>query len=129
MVWPSTLGEAWDHAHQRYADIDADVAAFNTALLAALRDRWEQAVRPDTSMFTLLFTRPGETGDRFTERVEVEWQGPSRVAMVLVRDAPRISPAASGGPWTVTGDMTRPENALPAVEALLLQLADPVDLA
>jgi hypothetical protein len=49
--------------------------------------------------------------------------------MVLVRDALRISPAASGGPWTVTGDITRPENALPAVEALLLQLADPVDLA
>jgi hypothetical protein len=129
MVRPATLSEAWDYVHQRYADIDADVAAFNTALLAALRDRWGQSVRPDTSMFTLLFTRPGETGFRFTERVEVQWQGPSRVAMLLVRDVPRISPAANGGPWTVTGDITQPENALPAVEALLLQLADPVDLA
>jgi hypothetical protein len=129
MVRPSALGEAWDTAHQRYADIDADVAAFNTALLAALRDRWGQSVRPDTSMFILLFTRPGETGFRFTERVEVEWQGQSRVRMVLVRDVPRISPAANGGQWTVTGDIARPENALPAVEALLLQLADPVDLA
>jgi hypothetical protein len=125
MVWPSTLGEAWDVVQRRYAEIDADVAAFNTALLAALRDRWGQSVRPDTSMFTLLFTRPGETGFRFTERVEVEWQGQNRVRMVLVRDVPRISPAARGGWQTVTGDITRPGNALPAVEALLLQLASP----
>jgi hypothetical protein len=46
---------------------------------------------------TLLFTRPGETGFRFTDRVEVEWQGPHKVRMALVRDVPRTSPAASGG--------------------------------
>lgn len=45
--------------------------------------------------------------------------------MALVRDVPRTSLAKPGGLVVVTGDFTRPENARPAVEALVYQLADP----
>lgn len=76
-------------------------------------------------MIAVLFTRPGETGYRFTERVQVDYQAPDRVEMALVRDVPRTSLAKPGGLVVVTGDFTRPENARPAVEALLYQLADP----
>ena len=46
MAWPSTLGEAWDYVHQRYADIDADVAAFNAALRAAVEALLLQLANP-----------------------------------------------------------------------------------
>jgi hypothetical protein len=118
----SRLPVAWDAARDRYDSMDNDWARFNVALLTALRVRWESRVRPDTSMFTLLFTRPNETGYRFTERVRVEYE-PDRVAMSLERDLPRQSLSQSGGLVVVAGDFTRPENAIPAVEALLYQLA------
>ena len=98
---------------------------FNVSLLRALQPRWSQVVRPDASMMTVLFTLPDETGYEFTERVQVRYRSADRVEMSLVRDVPRTSLAKPGGRAVVTGDFTRPENALPAVEALLYQLADP----
>ena len=76
-------------------------------------------------MFTLLFTRPGTTGYEADERVEVLLEDDDRVRMALVRHVPRRGQTRPAGHVTVAGDFTRPENALPAVEALLLQLADP----
>ncbi len=116
---------AWDAAAERYSDMQAAVGEFNVNLLRALQPRWSQVVRPDTSMMTVLFTRPDETGYDFTERVQVTYQGADRVEMALVRDVPRTSLTKPGGRVVVTGDFTRPENALPAVEARLYQLADP----
>lgn len=76
-------------------------------------------------MLTLLFTRPDETGYRFTERVEVVMEEPDRIRMSLVREVPRRGLDQPGGRTTVAGDFTRPENVVSAVEALLHQLADP----
>jgi len=122
------MREAWARAEERYSHLThLPVGLFNTTLLAALAPRWRTAVRPDTSMFTLVFTRSDETGYEFTERVEVQWESHERVRMALVRDAGRRSLAQPGGRATVAGDFTRPENALPAVEALLHQLAEPSD--
>jgi len=78
-------------------------------------------------MFMLLFTRPGETGYEFNERVEVLWEAEDRIRLALVRDVPRRGLERPGGRVTVAGDFTTPENVLPAVEALLLQLATPAD--
>jgi hypothetical protein len=119
------LASAWDAAEARYSDMNAPVARFNTALLQALRPGWGEAVRPDTSMFTLLFTRPGIAGYEADERVEVLVEAKDRVRMALVRQVPRRGESRPAGPVTVTGDYTDPENALPAVEALLFQLGDP----
>ena len=71
------------------------------------------------------FTIPGTTGHAALERVEVLMDGADRVRMSLVLQVPRHGETSAVGPRTVTGDFTRPENALPAVEALLLQIADP----
>ena len=109
----------------RYSTVDGPVGEFNVNLLRALQHRWSHVVRPDTSMTTVLFTRSGETGYDFTERVRVTYQRSDQVEMALERDLPRTSLAKHGGRVVVTGDFTRPENALPAVEALLYQLADP----
>ncbi|MCC2315601.1 hypothetical protein [Cellulomonas xiejunii] len=119
--------DAWDVAAARFRALDVPAAHLNLALLDALHPRWAGAVRPDTSMFTLLFTRPGETGYAFSERVEVRWEAEDRVRMALVRDVPRRGLERPGGRVVVAGDFTRPENALPALEALLLQLASPAD--
>jgi hypothetical protein len=118
----SALPAAWDAARDRYGAMDNERARFNVELLTALRTRWESKVRPDTSMFTLLFTRPNETGYRFTERVRVEYE-PNRVEMILERDLSRQSLSQAGGRIVVAGDFTKPENALPAVEALLYQVS------
>lgn len=123
---PDELSAAWDGALDRQQDFDAPSAAeFNIALLKALRPRWGPVVRPDYFMFRLLFTRPGSTGYSFDERVEVEAELDGRISMSLVRCVPRRGESRPAGLVTVAGDYTRPENALPAIEALLLQLADP----
>lgn len=114
-------------ALERYRDLQWPAAQFNVSLLEQLRPRWEQAVRPDTSMWMLLFTRPGVTGYRFGERVEVLLESAELVRMAFVRQVPRRSESEPGGLITVTGDFTKPENALPALEALLYQLATPAD--
>jgi len=121
---PFDLPSAWTAATQRYADTDNPTARFNVHLLEALRPRWEEAVRPDTSMFTLLFSRPNTTGYKADERVEVLLEAEGRVRMALVRQVPRRNESRPAGPVTVTGDYTEPQNALPAVEALLHQLSD-----
>jgi len=122
---PDVLALAWDAALARSRETSHAQAIFNVELLEQLRPRWESSVRPDTSMWTLLFTVPDETGYRFTNRVEVAWQASDRVSMSLVVDRPQRSLTEPGGRAVVTGDFTRPENALPAVEALLWQLAEP----
>jgi len=76
-------------------------------------------------MFQLLFTRPDETGNHFTERVQVTWKSEQVIEMALVRDVPRVGLDQAGGLVHVTADFTAPERALAAVEALLLQLAEP----
>jgi hypothetical protein len=119
------LGVAWDAAIDHYRDVNAPVATFNIGLLEALRPRWASVVRPDTSMFTLLFTHPGTTGYKADERVEVLLEEEDRVRMALVRHVPRRGETRPAGPVTISGDFTRRDNALPAVEALLFQLADP----
>ena len=119
------LVTAWDGAATRYRDVEGPAAAFNVALLMALQPRWGSVLQPDTSMFRLLFTRPGTTYYDADERVEVLFETDNRVRMALTRRVPRRGESRPAGPVTVTGDYTRPENALPAVEALLLQLADP----
>lgn len=121
------LEDAWTRALTRYAELDVGPARFNVTLLEALRDRWASTVRPDTSMFILLFTRPGSTGYKFDERVEVILESEDRVRMALVRNTPRRGEDRPVGPMTVTGDYTHPANALLAVEALLFQLAPPAD--
>jgi len=121
------LQRAWDVAIGRYRSSDVPAARQNVGLLDALHARWGRVVRPDTSMFMLLFTRPGETGYEFNERVEVLWEAEDRIRLALVRDVPRRGLERPGGRVTVAGDFTTPENVLPAVEALLLQLATPAD--
>ena len=93
------------------------------SLLEALRPQWEARVRPDTSMFTLLFTRPGSTGYSYDESVQVLVEAEERVAVTLVRMAPRRGEVRPSGPVVVTGDHARPENAQRVVEAFLMQLA------
>jgi hypothetical protein len=121
---PENLDVAWAQAMARYAGMDVPAARFNIALLTELQDRWGRVLRPVTSMFDLWFVRPNDTYP-FAELVIVAYEGIERVRMTLRRDLPRRSLERSGGPVTVTGDFARPENALPVVEALLLQLADP----
>ena len=74
-------------------------------------------------MFKLLFTRPGSAGYTYDERVEVLVEAEDRVAVSLVRMAPRRGEVRAAGPVVVTGDYSRPENAYLAVAALLMQLA------
>jgi hypothetical protein len=104
--------------------MDNSTARFNVGLLNALRPRWVETVRPDTSMFTLQFTRPDTTGYRADERVDVLFETEGKVSMQLVRQVPRRGESRIAGPVTVTGDYTKPDNAISAVEALLHQLAD-----
>lgn len=117
------LRNAWDRAVDRYRDMPAEAARFNVALLEALRPRWETRVRPDTSMFDVLFTRPDSTGHSHDERVEVSRESDERVRVALRRMAPRRSETRPAGPIVVTGDYVRPGNAVPVVESLLMQLA------
>lgn len=119
------LPEAWDAADRRFGSMGYPAATLMRDLLAQLRPRWEASVRPDSSMATLLFTRPGETGYRFSERVEVAVEAEGRVRMALVREIPRAGLDKVGGRQTVAGDFTQPANMAPAVEALLHQLATP----
>lgn len=119
------LLEAWDAADRRFGSMGFPAATLIRDFLTQLRPRWEARVRPDTSMATLLFTRPGETGHRFSERVEVAVEAEDRARMAFVRDIPRAGLDKVGGRQTVAGDFTRPENMTPAVEALLRQLATP----
>lgn len=121
------LRAAWDAALERYREVPA--ARFNVTLLEQLRPRWEQVVCPRTSMFRLLFIRAGTAGNPYEAdarvQVELEVDRDERVRMEFVRQVPRRGETRPAGPVTVTGDFTRPENALPAVEALLYQLATP----
>jgi len=116
------LSTQWNAVRARYADMDNMTARFNVTLLDALLASWAETVRPDTSMFTVLFTLPGQSGYEFHERVEVLMDAHDRVRMALVRQVPRRGGGRIVGSVTVTGDYTQPENALPAVEALLYQL-------
>lgn len=128
-AWPKEApAAAWLRAHARYADMDNPTARFNTQLLEALRPRWQSVVRPDTSMFTLLFTRPDRTGYDYDERVSVLFESADRVRIEFERTVARRGEDRLAGPITVAGDFTRPENAYPAVEAMLLQLQEPQDL-
>lgn len=114
--------DAWDRALERYRGLPVPAATFNVALLEALRPRWAARIRPDTSMFDLLFTALDSTGYSYDERVEVSYESDIRVRMALRRMASRRGETRPAGPVVVTGDYTRPENALPAVESLLMQL-------
>jgi hypothetical protein len=111
----------WDAAIARYQKVEAPITAFNLELLDHLRPGWETRVQVVTSMFRLWFVRPGNAWP-FNERVSVEWESSRRVRAELIRDVPRQSLAESGGFTRVTGDFATPENALPVVEALLMQL-------
>lgn len=113
----------WDAVLNRYRDLATDAATFNVFLLEQLRPTWQAHVRPDTSMFTLLFTRHGETGYDFHERVEVNYETPDRVRLAFARQAPRRAGQRSIGPVVVTGDFARPENAPAVVENFLMQLS------
>ena len=125
------LAEAWDAAVARYASMNPchELSWFNVDLLVALRPRWGTQLRVDTGMFRLLFTRPHEHhyDESTAESVQVEREDDDRVRMALIRRVPRRALDQPGGSLVVTGDFTRPENALPAVEALLSQIAEPVD--
>lgn len=122
------LGQ-WSLILAHLQQFDRPDAAFNASLLAALESRWSGAVRPSTSMFDLHFTLPGEASHRFTQRVHVRYVDSGKVEMGLMADVPRRSLQRPGGRRLVTADFTRPMNALPAVEALLCQLVDPLDLS
>ena len=111
------LPDAWKAADRHFESLGHPTATFMRDLLAQLRSRWAGSVRPDFSMTTLLFTRPGETGYRFSERVEVVLEVADRARMALVREVPRSGLDRVGGLQTVAGDVTRPENAAPALEA------------
>jgi hypothetical protein len=115
--------EAWDRAIGRYRDIPVPAARFNVELLEALRPRWEGRVRPDTSMFDVLFTRPDATGYSYDEHVEVTRESDDRVRVALTRMVPGPGEAHPAGPVVVTGDFVRPENATTVVESFLMQLA------
>jgi hypothetical protein len=117
------LRGAWDSAINRYREIPQPVAQFNLSLLESLRPQWANQIRPDTSMFKLLFTRPGSTGYGYDERVEVLVEAEDRLAVSLVRMVPRRGKVRAAGPVVVTGDYARPENAYRVVAAFLMQLA------
>lgn len=124
-----SLSAVWEGASRlcnAYAETHAN-AAFSASLLRDLRERWEPRVRVTTSHFDLLFTRPGHRplAGQPGEAVQVRLLTEDRVEMLLLRAVPRRGETRAAGPVTVTGDFTRPDNALPAVEALLLQLAEP----
>lgn len=108
-----------------YPGTHAD-AAFSASLLRDLRERWESRVRVTTPHFDLLFThadhRPlaGQPG----EEVQVRLLTHDRVEMLLRRTVSRRGDSHPAGPVTVTGDFTKPDSALHAVEALLLQLTE-----
>lgn len=103
-------------------------AALGASLLRQLRGRWESRLRVTTSHFDLVFTRPAEHPyPMASEEVLVRLLLENRVEVSLRRSVPRRGETRPTGPVTVAGDFTRPSNALPAVEALLLQLADPGD--
>lgn len=84
-------------------------------------------MRVNTSMFRLMFTRPDEHhyDESTSEFVRAELVGEGKVELALVRRVPRRSLEQAGGEGVVTGDFTRPDNAVPALEALLLQLCPP----
>lgn len=105
------LDAAWDSALIRYRDIKGSEASFNVALLERLRSRWGLVLRPDSSMITLLFTRPDTTRYEADERVEVLFEADNRVRMALVRHVPRRGEARPAAP--VTGDYTRPRTPCP----------------
>jgi hypothetical protein len=114
---------AWDAALDRYRDLAADIGGFNVDLLERLGPSWQSRVRPDTSMFTVMFTRHGQTGYQYDERVEVEREAPDRVRVTFVRQVPRRGERRPAGPVVVAGDFARPENAGAVVESFLMQLA------
>ena len=122
------LAQTWDDAVALYA-AHADtnvVAAFGGYLISGLRGRWDSQVRVTTSHWDLLFTRADEHPLRglqpVAEQVVVRMTTHDRVEMSLLRAVPRRGESRPAGHVTVAGDFTRPENALPAVEALLHQL-------
>lgn len=117
------LVSAWDATTATFADDTYFAAAFNAWLLCELRPRWGSTVRPASSHSRLLFMAPAARPYVWREHVYVEWQSADRVEMALERLVPRKGLAKpGGGGGVVTGDFTLPENALPAVEALLYQL-------
>ncbi len=122
------LEQVWQRAVsscEAYADTNAG-AAFSVNLLRQLRGQWESSVRVTTSHWDLIFTRPAEHPyPMASEEVLVRLILDDRVEVSLRRSAPRRGETRPVGPVTVAGDFTRPQNALPAVEALLLQLAEP----
>lgn len=113
---------AWDKTAAYFADDTFFAAEFNKWLLSELRPRWAGKVRLASSHSRLLFMAPTAQPYKWSEHVYVEYQGPERVEMALERSVPRKSLTETGGGGVVTGDFTRPENAVPAVEALLYQL-------
>jgi len=115
------LVDAWGKASRRDRDIDNEAAQLNVTILERLRHQWQDHVRPDTSMFTLQFTRPDETGYEHTERVDVEWEAPGRVRLALVRVVPRRVRAS--WPSGRHRGLHQAPNTLPALDALLVQLA------
>jgi hypothetical protein len=125
------LTVVWDQTLERYASVEPqhDLAAFNVGVLQALRPRWGDRLRVDTFMYRLLFTRPHERVYEYDalDWVYAEWTQPARVEMALVRRVARRSLDQPGSEAVVTGDFTKPENVLPALEALLWQLAEPQD--
>jgi len=116
------LGGAWDATTATFADDSYLAASFNAWLLRELRPRWGGRVRPASSHSRLLFMTPAARPYVWSEHVYVEWQSADRVEMALERLVPRMGLGTPGGGGVVTGDFTRPENALPAIEALLHQL-------
>lgn len=123
------LPQVWDAAVgccEADADTDA-VAAFGAGLLRQLRGKWESQVRVTTSHWDLIFTRPTEhpfrAGQPSGEQVVVRIVSAEQVEMSLSRAVPRRGESQAAGHVMVAGDFTRPGNALPAVEALLHQLA------
>lgn len=115
--------QPWDAALDSFRGITNAAAQFNVELLEQLRPRWNVGVRPDTSMFRVLFTRYGATGHEFDERVEVLYETPDRVRVAFVRLVPRRGETRPAGRVVVAGDLVRPENAGPVVESFLMQLS------
>ncbi|TQL04600.1 hypothetical protein [Cellulomonas sp. SLBN-39] len=119
----ATAHDPWNDALSRYREIAVDAARYNVALLETLRSAWQPLVRPDTSMFRVLFTRYGQTGYEYHERIEVEYESTDRVRIALARQVPRRGDDRRVGPVIVAGDFARPENSVPVVESFLMQLA------
>jgi len=117
------LVDQWQHALDRYSEIDTPIAKFNVVLISALRPDWEHRVRIATSMFRLVFVSPGTTSWPFDEHVDVEYENDLRVSVSLVRVVPRRGDPRPVGPVVVAGDIVRPENAIPVVESFLVQIA------